>query len=76
MMSSSFRYEDPFSSPAFANKGTAQKATEMMKDMGKGMWRGGKQWGYLGLLFTGIECCIEGVRSQAATDQWRICYLG
>lgn len=62
-MSQSFRYEDPLTSPMMSsNLRTHQKAAEVFKDMGRGMWRGGKQWGLLGMLFSGIECCIEGVR--------------
>lgn len=61
LMSASFRYEDPFASSAMKDMRTSQKAKEMFKDMGKGMVKGGRQWGLLGLMFSGIECCVEGV---------------
>ena len=52
LMSASFRYEDPFASPAMKDLRTSQKAAEMFKDMGRGMWKGGRQWGLLGLMFS------------------------
>ena len=38
------------------------EASEIFKDMGKGMWRSGKGFGKVGALFAGIECVIESVR--------------
>jgi len=64
LMTASFRYDDPFASPAMRDMKTSQKAAEMFKDMGRGMWKGGRNWGTLGLLFSGIECCIEGYRGK------------
>ena len=62
-MSSSFAIEDPFRSPAMEGLRTRQKAALMFKDMGLGILRNGRQWGLLGLLFSGCECIVEGVRS-------------
>ena len=61
-MSSSFAYEDPLLRPqAQANAPTAQKAREIFRDRGKGMWRSGKGFGKVGALFAGLECAIESV---------------
>lgn len=62
LMSASFAYEDPILRPqAQTNVGTTQKAREIFKDMGKGMWRSGKGFGKVGALFAGLECAIEAV---------------
>lgn len=58
-MSSSFAYEDPL---LRQNLNTTQKTAEIFKDMGRGMWRGGKGFGKVGALYAGIECVIESVR--------------
>lgn len=59
LMSSSFAYEDPLSR---ARLTTTQKASEIFKEMGRGMWRSGKGFGKVGALFAGIECVFESVR--------------
>ncbi|KAI9507985.1 mitochondrial import inner membrane translocase subunit TIM22 [Russula earlei] len=61
MMSSSFAYEDPL---LRQNLNTTQKATEIFKDMGRGMWRSGKGFGKVGALYAGIECVIESYRAR------------
>lgn len=62
LMSASFAYEDPLlRQQTQAALGTGQKAKEIFKDMGKGMWRSGKGFGKVGALFAGTECVIEGV---------------
>lgn len=58
LMSSSFAYEDPL---LRQNLSTQQKAREIMKEMGRGMWRSGKGFGKVGALFAGIECVFESV---------------
>jgi hypothetical protein len=40
---------------------TAQKASQIFKEMGRNMWRSGKGFGKVGALFAGIECVIESV---------------
>ena len=57
-MSSSFAYEDPL---LRQNLSTQQKAREIFKEMGRGMYRSGKGFGKVGALFAGIECVIESV---------------
>lgn len=62
LMSSSFAYEDPLlRQQTQAGLNTGQKAKEIFKDMGKGMWRTGKGFAKVGALFAGTECVIEGV---------------
>lgn len=64
LMSASFAYEDPLlRQQTQAGMNTAQKAREIFKDMGRGMWRSGKGFGKVGALFAGIECVIESVSS-------------
>jgi import inner membrane translocase subunit TIM22 len=63
LMSSSFAYEDPYlRQQTQAGLKPAQKAREVLREMGKGMWSSGRGFGKIGALFAGIECCIEGVR--------------
>ena len=57
-MSSSFAYEDPL---LRQNLSTQQKAREIMKEMGRWMWRSGKGFGKVGALLAGIECVFESV---------------
>ncbi|KAF8622777.1 hypothetical protein AX15_006859 [Amanita polypyramis BW_CC] len=66
LMSASFAYEDPLlRQQTQAGKNTAQKARDVFKDMGKGMWTSGKGFGKVGALYAGIECVVESVsRSQ------------
>lgn len=62
LMSTSFAYEDPLLRQTTGNLSRTQKASEIFRDMGKGMWRSGKGFGKVGALFAGIECVIESVR--------------
>lgn len=63
LMSSSFAYEDPYlRQQTQAGLRPAQKAREVFKEMGRGMWSSGRGFAKIGALFAGIECCIEGVR--------------
>ena len=62
-MSASFAYEDPYlRAQTQVGMNTAQKASQLFKEMGRGMWSSGKSFGKIGALFAGIECVIEGVR--------------
>jgi import inner membrane translocase subunit TIM22 len=62
LMSASFAYEDPFlRQQTQAGLNTGQKAREVFKEMGRGMWKSGKGFGKVGALFAGIECVIESV---------------
>ncbi|PFH52149.1 hypothetical protein AMATHDRAFT_2397 [Amanita thiersii Skay4041] len=65
LMSSSFAYEDPLlRQQTQAGKNTVQKARDVFKEMGRGMWTSGKGFGKVGALFAGIECVIESYRGK------------
>ncbi|KAG6857189.1 hypothetical protein H0H87_008254 [Tephrocybe sp. NHM501043] len=65
LMSASFAYEDPLlRQQTQAGMKTAQKAREVFREMGRGMWTSGKGFGKVGALFAGIECVIEGYRAK------------
>ncbi|OAX38053.1 Tim17-domain-containing protein [Rhizopogon vinicolor AM-OR11-026] len=65
LMSSSFAYEDPLlRQTTQAGMNNTQKAREIFKEMGRGMWKTGKGFGKVGALFAGIECVIEGYRAK------------
>jgi len=62
LMSTTFAYEDPLSRTwQTATMNTSQKTAQAFKDMGKGMWKGGRGFGTVGALYAGSECVIEGV---------------
>ena len=60
LMSASFAYEDPMARASLTH---SQRAGEIFKEMGRGMWSSGKGFGKVGALFAGIECVIESVRT-------------
>ncbi|KAJ7582578.1 Tim17/Tim22/Tim23/Pmp24 family-domain-containing protein [Mycena floridula] len=65
LMSASFAYEDPLlRAQTAAGQNTTQKASQIFKDMGKGMWTSGRSFGKVGALFAGIECVIESYRGK------------
>ncbi|KAF5380352.1 hypothetical protein D9615_004691 [Tricholomella constricta] len=65
LMSASFAYEDPLlRQQTQAGMKTTQKAREVLRDMGRGMWTSGRGFGKVGALFAGIECVIESYRAK------------
>ncbi|KAF9485982.1 Tim17-domain-containing protein [Pholiota conissans] len=65
LMSASFAYEDPYlRAQTQAGMNTTQKASQIFKEMGKGMWTSGKSFGKIGALFAGVECVIESYRAK------------
>ncbi|KAI0079249.1 Tim17-domain-containing protein [Panus rudis PR-1116 ss-1] len=64
LMSASFAYEDPLLRSQSQSMNTRQKASEIFKEMGRGMYRSGKGFGKVGALFAGIECVIESYRAK------------
>lgn len=65
LMSASFAYEDPYlRAQSQTGMNTTQKAGQIFKEMGKGMWTSGKGFGKIGALFAGVECIIESVRKR------------
>lgn len=66
LMSSSFAYEDPLirqQQQALGAISTTAKAREIFAEMGRGMWRSGKGFAKVTVLFAGTECVIESVSS-------------
>ena len=64
LMSSSFAYEDPLirqQQQAIGAISTTAKAKEIFAEMGRGMWRSGKGFAKVTVLFAGTECVIESV---------------
>ena len=64
LMSSSFAYEDPLirqQQQAAGAISTTAKAREIFGEMGRGMWRSGKGFAKVTVLFAGTECVIESV---------------
>ncbi|TCD61950.1 Mitochondrial import inner membrane translocase subunit tim22 [Steccherinum ochraceum] len=65
LMSASFAYEDPLlRQQTQIGKTTTQKASEIFKEMGRGVWRSGKGFAKVGSLFAGVECVIESYRAK------------
>ncbi|KAF9529688.1 Tim17/Tim22/Tim23/Pmp24 family-domain-containing protein [Crepidotus variabilis] len=65
LMSASFAYEDPYLRQQTRPEiGNAQKARQIFKEMGKGMYSSGKSFGKIGALFAGVECIIESYRAK------------
>ena len=68
LMSSSFAYEDPLirqQQQAAGAISTTAKAREIFGEMGRGMWRSGKGFAKVTVLFAGTECVIESVSSSS-----------
>lgn len=81
-MSSSFAYEDPLirqqqQAIGAISTSTTAKAREIFTEMGRGMWRSGKGFAKVTVLFAGTECVIESVGRfpPIGTDSGVICKL-
>lgn len=68
---SSMRYDTPLSSGLPGGVGSQIKDIPMreqlkagFKDMGKASWSSAKNFGYIGAIFAGSECVIEGYRGK------------
>ncbi|EAU91612.2 mitochondrial import inner membrane translocase subunit TIM22 [Coprinopsis cinerea okayama7 len=65
LMSASFAYEDPYlRAQTQAAMNTTQKAGQIFKEMGRGMWTSGRGFAKVGALYAGIECVIESYRAK------------
>jgi import inner membrane translocase subunit TIM22 len=60
LMSTSFQYEDPMNR-ANVHVSTMAQTKIAMKDMGSKMMTTGKGWAKVGAVYSGVECCVEGV---------------
>jgi import inner membrane translocase subunit TIM22 len=63
-MSATFAYEDPLSRASEKLVGTKAQTIYIFKEMGRNMWSSGKGFAKVGALYSGYECCIEGVSSD------------
>lgn len=43
---------------------TAQQTKQFFKETGRNMYRTGRGFGKVGALYSGIECCVEGVSDE------------
>lgn len=69
LMSATFAYEDPLSKASEKLVGTRAQTAFIFKEMGRNMWTSGKGFAKVGALYSGFECCIEGV-SETASSSW------
>lgn len=73
LMSSSFAYEDPLirqQQQAIGAISTTAKAREIFAEMGRGIWRSGKGFAKVTVLFAGTECVIESVSFRPTFPVW------
>ncbi|WVN85381.1 mitochondrial import inner membrane translocase subunit TIM22 [Cryptococcus depauperatus CBS 7841] len=63
LMSATFAYEDPLSR-ASSQLSTRQQTAFVFKEMGRNMWSSGRGFAKVGMLYSGVECCIEGYRAR------------
>ena len=67
---SSMRYDTPLSSGLPGGVGTQstlpmrEQLKAGFKDMGRSSWSSAKNFGYIGALFAGSECVVEGLRAK------------
>lgn len=64
LMSATFAYEDPLSRASEKLVGTKAQTMFIFKEMGRNMWSSGKGFAKVGALYSGYECCIEGVSPE------------
>jgi import inner membrane translocase subunit TIM22 len=64
-MSATFAYEDPLSRASEKLVGTKAQTMFIFKEMGRNMWSSGKGFAKVGALYSGYECCIEGVSPES-----------
>lgn len=63
LMSATFAYEDPLSR-ASTQMTTRAQTMFVFKEMGRNMWSSGKGFAKVGAIYSGVECCIEGVSGR------------
>lgn len=70
LFTASMRYDTPMSSGLPGGVGTVsdlpvrEQLRAGFKDMGRTMYSSGKNFGYIGAVFAGSECVIEGFRAK------------
>lgn len=68
LMGATFAYEDPLSRASQKLTGTRAQTVYMFKEMGRNMWTTGRGFARVGMLYSGVECCIEGVSRSLCFD--------
>lgn len=53
---------------AIAKLPIPQQLKQGFREMGKASWSSAKNFGMVGAIFAGTECCIEGVSTQKQLD--------
>ena len=65
---SSMRYDTPMSTnatgTAIASLPVKEQLRQGFKEMGRASWSSAKNFGYIGAIFAGTECAIEGYRAK------------
>ncbi|KAI5196441.1 hypothetical protein E4T42_01939 [Aureobasidium subglaciale] len=64
---SSMRYDAPMMTPgadAITKLPVKDQLRQGFKEMGKASWSSAKNFGLVGSIFAGTECCIEGFRAK------------
>jgi len=70
---SSMRYDTPLGTGVVGSATGATAITDLpmreqlkagFKDMGRASWSSAKNFGMVGGIFAGVECCIEGLRAR------------
>ncbi|KAL0252543.1 mitochondrial import inner membrane translocase subunit TIM22 [Cryptococcus tetragattii IND107] len=64
LMSATFAYEDPLSRASNQLTTTRAQTMFVFKEMGRNMWSSGKGFAKVGMVYSGVECCIEGYRAK------------
>jgi len=64
LTTSQMRYDTPLSaSSTITSLPMQQQLRAGLKDMGRASWSSAKNFGLVGAIFSGTECCIEGYRA-------------
>lgn len=58
---SSFEYAGPMMNEDLVKQTTKQQIKHVFKDMGTRAWSMAKNFGVVGMIYSGSECCIESV---------------
>lgn len=74
LMSATFAYEDPLSRASEKLVGTKAQTMFIFKEMGRNMWSSGKGFAKVGALYSGYECCIEGVSPEFLRSLFVVIY--
>lgn len=61
---SSFEYAGPVMNEDLVKQSTKQQMKHVLKDMGTRSWSMAKNFGLVGMIYSGSECCIESVSCQ------------